>query len=113
MAHDGPFRTATSYNSGMLKTLHRLLDTFSFTAAIAVLLAFIRVEQFGPAYISMIVMLLLFCVAPSFFMRADRQIPVRGIIVISGFLAALAVGISSLGCRLPFPTALSPISPWC
>lgn len=82
----GPYRSIASYSAGMLKTLHRLLDSFSIAAGVATFLAVIRFDLFGPLYLIMIGMLSICCVLPSLVMRGDHLLQIRGYLIIGGFL---------------------------
>lgn len=81
----------------MIQTLRRVLDFFTIVAGVAVVLAAIRLQQFGPFYAVMIIALVVFCILPSFILRKDKDLSLRGTLVVFGFLLALMVGISTLG----------------
>lgn len=81
----------------MNQTLRRVLDFFTIVAAVAVVLAAIRFQQFGPFYAIMIIALVVLCIFLSFILRKDKDLSLRGMLVVFGFLFALMVGNSTLG----------------
>jgi len=86
-----------SYDASMDRTLGLMLDFFVIVAMVASALASLRINQIGTAYVAMVVILVGFCVLPSVFMRADNYLKIRGIMILSGFAAALLFGIANLG----------------
>jgi len=86
-----------SYDASMDRMLGLMLDFFVIVAMVASALASLRINQIGTAYVAMVVILVGFCVLPSVFMRADNYLKIRGIMILSGFAAALLFGIANLG----------------
>ena len=85
------------FDTGLRKTLRRILDFVSLFVIAAFFLAVLRATQFGPIYTPMVVLLGSFSVLPALFLRADKHLELRGLLTISGLTVAMFVGVANLG----------------
>ena len=113
MAISNFFQTAATYNSGMRMALHRVIDVMSIIAGTSLLISIARIDQLGSKFSTIPVVLVLFSVLPSIFLRKDVQLGLRGALTATGFLIACFIGVTKLGLGsaafmgFPFLLALS------
>ncbi|MEP2718072.1 ATP-binding protein [Pseudophaeobacter sp.] len=97
MSHPSSHETTATYTAGVRKTLRTVLDFMSAVAALVVMLNLFRFSQFGPTFIATTSLLAVFCVLPAIILRDDRKLPYRGGLIVTGFVSANFIGITSLG----------------
>ena len=97
MTHDDEFQPISSYQDGVRRTLRQVIDFMAVLAVVVIVLNLVRVSQFGLLFMLTSGVLLTFCVLPPLFLRDDRYLPVKGAMMVFGFVFANFVGITDLG----------------
>ncbi len=97
MGRSDQTRASASYFDGVNQTLRDVLDVLSLFAAFGILLIFVRGRLSDDIYGLLAIVLLVLCVLPSFLLRNDRHLVLRGLMIISGTLLAIGMAIATLG----------------
>lgn len=86
-----------SYSAGLRGAMHMIMDVLASATTVSVLIAMVRVEQFGPSFLTLVVLLVGTCIIPFFVLRKDEHIKLRAAIMIAGNLLGIGFTVMTLG----------------